>query len=82
MDFPPGYFNNRSDDSEALKALIRSRMQESLITFQLRQSVETAFNETLAKEAVILSRSERQALFNDILRDLLNGMLSDLDTDS
>ncbi|MEM7034114.1 MAG: hypothetical protein AAF629_31525 [Chloroflexota bacterium] len=77
MESPSSFFDN-GRDKQKRKARIRKRIQDKGIADQIARLVEDSFNSALSAENAPLSRMERQALFNDILEDILADMLIDL----
>ena len=61
-----------------LRKRLLERVQASNVNDRIFQVVQNAFEEALGKETVGLSRSERQLLFAQILKSVLEDMVNKL----
>jgi hypothetical protein len=61
-----------------LRKRLLERIQTSNVNDQVFQVVQNAFEEALGKETIVLSRSERQFLFAQILKAVLDDMVKKL----
>ena len=65
-----------------LKERVFQKLQSNGINDQIFEIVQKAYEDTLAKEYVILSRPERKRLLSQVLKQVLKDMLNKLDGSS
>ena len=62
-----------------LRARMRQAVQDAGVEDQIFTLVQGAFEQTLRAESIVLSQSERKRLLRDVLKDVLTGMLAEIE---
>ena len=72
-------WQEHNDPYGQLRGRMRQAVQHAGIEDQIFTLVQGAFEQTLRAESVVLSQAERKRLLRDVLKDILTGMLADID---
>jgi hypothetical protein len=62
-----------------LKKRMLQRVQAARVNDQIFQVVQKAYEDAIKQENIVLSRPERQRMFAQILKQVLDGMIKKLD---
>ena len=68
-----------NDPYQHLRARLRRRVQDVGVEDQIFTLVQSAFEQALRTESIVLSQSERKRLLRDVLKDVLTDMLAEID---
>lgn len=76
MDAQPNQISG--DPFQQLKEKVRQRLEEASVKDKIFDIVKDAYTESLRAENIILSRTERNRLLRDILKNVLAEMQAEL----
>ena len=74
----PQMYNFSDDPFKQLKDRIHLRLKEDKLEDKIFGVVKDAYTQLLKSENIILSRTERNRLLRDILKDELKSMLAEI----
>ncbi len=78
MSMTPQLSNFSDDPYKLLKDRVHRRLKEQKIDDKIFGVVKDAYTKLLKSENIILSRTERNRLLRDILKDELSDMLAEI----
>jgi hypothetical protein len=76
---PPNSFQSPGSFEEAVERMTR-RVRQDEVDAQLFEILQQVFEKELGRENVVLSRPDRVRLFRELIKTVMNDVLSKLDS--